>query len=225
MLMHLAQVQRGDLVLDPCAGIGTIPMQVPHGAVGISGDLVLTDSGLAPLAINYVQAFAVDRKKNANLVAWDASWLPLHSNSVDVVVSDLPFGQQCMSAEKLNNFLPLLIGELSRVLRPTTGRMVLLCGSYPAILEALELINQESDPDTIVWRLPCQSCFPVNIGGLLAWVVIVYRGSCEGKRTKNHEQRCSKLTARRSRIEQQRNANRRREDISSRQKKRFRPQA
>jgi len=60
--------------------------------------------------------------------AWDAALLPLCDRSVDTVVSDLPFGVKCLTAAKLQKLLPLAFRECARVLRPGTGRMVLLCG-------------------------------------------------------------------------------------------------
>ncbi|KAJ9459487.1 putative THUMP domain-containing protein 3-like [Diplonema papillatum] len=46
---------------------------------------------------------------------WDATRLPLRSSSVDVVLSDLPFGNRCSFKAKL---FPLLLCEFARVLRP-----------------------------------------------------------------------------------------------------------
>jgi hypothetical protein len=219
LLLHLANLQIGEVVLDPCAGIGTIPIEtmfVENAAIGLGGDLAITgdsDGDLGSVASSYAQqARAFQNQSNtryrgvADLLAWDATNLPLRAESVDVVVSDLPFGQHCMSSTKLASFLPLLFGELARVLQPGCGRMVLLCGSFPVILESLLKINQSSSPagreinEGSVWDFPCQSIFPVNIGGLLAWVIQVKRGTGSWRQVQHHRDRSRNLVARRAHI-------------------------
>lgn len=205
VLLYLAELQQGDSVLDPCAGIGTIPIEAhirTRSVFGIGGDLVMTDQTLSSLAIEYARKARNSNLRNdgvaestdsntlslpscgraADLVAWDATNLPIRAHAVDVVVSDLPFGQKCMSAWKLDLFLPLAIAEMARILRPVVGRMVLLCGSYVPILEALKDANDtaiEHGADGTVWQLPCTAVFPINVGGNLAWVVQVRRGRSE----------------------------------------------
>lgn len=222
MLLHLANIQTGEILLDPCAGIGTIPIEVmfqENAAVGFGGDLLITgdsDSDLGSVAASYsrharsFQGQSSRYRGAADLMAWDATNLPFRAGSVDAVVSDLPFGQHCMSTSKLAGFLPLLFGEMARVLQPRNGRMILLCGSYPAILESLMKINQAaaasssleqpSEEECSVWEFPCQSIFPCNIGGLLAWVVHVKRGSGVWRQVQNHRDRSRNLVARRAHI-------------------------
>jgi Putative RNA methylase family UPF0020 len=164
VLLHLANVQIGDVLLDPCAGIGTIPIetmflprcsiQQQQPALALGGDLVLSpNSNLASIATTYENAarrvaadLASERAITAeNLLAWDASHLPIRSGCVDVIVSDLPFGHKCLSSKKLSQFLPILLTQLARVLRPGTGRMILLCGYYLPILEELRRANNENN--------------------------------------------------------------------------------
>jgi hypothetical protein len=189
--------------------------------VTFGGDLALTSSGLGPMAADYGrQIRQVQQQKRreigstssssvSNLCGWDATHIPMRTSSVDVIISDLPFGQLCLSSAKLGKFLPLVMTECARLLRPGTGRMVLLCGSYMQVLRALEQVNQWHNTDklststddakegsiphacttgrstdhgpvmctTSIWDLPCYEIFPVNIGGLLAWIVHVRRGS------------------------------------------------
>lgn len=196
LLLHLAQIQPGDVVLDPCAGIGTIPLYTR--GVGIGGDVSLTNPELAEIATTYQKAHT----KPGRLLAWDATWLPIRSQSIDVVVSDLPFGQQCMSSGKLQTFLPLWMAEMARVLLPNS-KMVLLCGAFAAIIEALRKVNHiQADS----WELPCHSIIPVNIGGLLAWVIVVKRGSavCHKPILLNHQSRVKSITTKRDHRERQR---------------------
>lgn len=229
ILLHFAELSRGDIVVDPAAGIGTIPIEASfgeNGAVGLGGDVVLTSTppGLGVLASDYMaksRAYVTSRSPPRvainDLVAWDATNLPWRDASVDACVSDLPFGQLCMSSARLHNVLPLMMLEMARILRPNTGRMVLLCGHWLQVVSAMQSLNDASNqfesetPTTTrsnfannqytVIELPCDSIFPVNIGGLIAWVVIAKRGSGKAKPFKNHKERVRKLTLKRQRQE------------------------
>jgi hypothetical protein len=181
-----------DVILDPCAGIGTIPIEadqyfVPGGVlpdlngkpvqrpsstsfVGLGGDLVLNNPSFMNAASALEWGGDNTNHNSSLLVAWDAAHLPIRSCSIDAIVSDLPFGQQCLSSNSLNRLLPLLFWECARVLVPTTGRMVLLCGGAPKTL--LGCVEQLSGR---YWRWPCQRVSPVSIGGLLAWIVRIER--------------------------------------------------
>jgi Putative RNA methylase family UPF0020 len=184
VLLHLAQLQTGDVVLDPCVGVGTIPLEAGHlpnhhAVVSLGGDLVLNDPAFLAMAVKYRAAcVSSSGAPVADCMAWDATHLPIRSESIDAIVTDLPFGQLCLSAKKLDAFLPLLLAEMARVVRRETGRLVLLCGSYAPILKGLQYANERLllDSCTLIWEIPCQAVFPVNIGGNLAWIIQVHRG-------------------------------------------------
>ena len=109
-------------------------------------------------------------KSSSLLVAWDAVHLPMRTSSVDVAVSDLPFGQQCLSLNALNELLPFIFLECARVVMPTTGRMVMLAGGSPmALIANIEKLSGK------YWKKPIPRLSPVSIGGLLAWIVRVDR--------------------------------------------------
>ena len=96
-------------------------------------------------------------------------------------------------------FLQELLAEFARVLRPVTGLMVLLCGSFSPILDALQRLNS-LQPNGTVWELPCKAVFPVNVGGIVAWVIKVNRGPAEAIRLPNHTNSVRKLTHKRDRF-------------------------
>lgn len=178
LMLELAGVRPHELVVDPCAGIGTIPVEAeryfPFRMVGIGGDIVLDHDSMCS-ALCAMESIA---KRDSNTVgatnfsrlslAWDAAMLPLRAGIVDVVVSDLPFGKMCLSSSTLNQLLPLIMVECARILTPSTGRMLLLCGSPDALFRALEEFPH-------YWKRPCTMVAPVNIGGLLAWMVRIER--------------------------------------------------
>jgi hypothetical protein len=188
LLLELAKIQKGEVILDPCCGIGTIPLNVKDG-VGIGGDLCLLPGALAGIAGKYINEFG-RTNPSTNLSAWDAAYLPIRSASIDVVISDFPFGKQCMSSNKLYQVLPLWLSELSRVLRPGTGRIVILCGAFGIVVDTL---RSTDDPKLGVWDVT--AVFPVNIGGLLAWIVMAVRTNLPATSAMNHQRRLRKITA------------------------------
>lgn len=172
ILLHFAKLQSSEVVLDPCAGIGTIPFETDifcDNCVGLGGDIVLNHPKLST-AVASMEQIARDKPQGLHssmFAAWDAAHLPIRSCSVDACVSDLPFGKQCLSSHAVKKLLPLLFLECARVLTINTGRMVLLCGNT-SITESLK----ESEA---YWQQPCTVAAPVNIGGLQAWVIRVER--------------------------------------------------
>lgn len=111
---------------------------------------------------------------------WDATMLPLRDSFVDAVISDIPFGQKCLTHNELHAFMSGFIYECARVLTKNTGKMILLCGDYEIVHSTLASLNERSARSSSleekVFRLPCESVFPVNISGILAWVIVVHRG-------------------------------------------------
>ena len=98
---------------------------------------------------------------------------------------------------------------MARILRPKTGRIVLLCGSYYQAVLCLKQLNiaaENPSPSEDVICMPCESIFPVNIGGLLAWVVVARRGSASVIPFPDHATQVKTLTAKRERIARQRKA-------------------
>lgn len=92
-----------------------------------------------------------------------------------------------------------MFSEMARVLRPQTGRIVLLCGNFAPVVRTLQKLNKSNEEEIIV--TPFDSIFPTNIGGLLAWVVVARRGGGYSKSMSNYRDRVRKMTGKRERIE------------------------
>lgn len=117
-LVRCARIQPGHVVVDPMCGVGTIPIEgaldVPH-AMFLGGDL---DKESVLMA---AKAEAHTRKKHGGRVQffhWDATALPLASESVDVIICDMPWGRRSGSAKENRIMYPKLFREWARVLRP-----------------------------------------------------------------------------------------------------------
>jgi 23S rRNA G2445 N2-methylase RlmL len=142
LLLQMADMQNSgvEIVLDPCVGIGTIPVEAEQyfsgrrknkQCVSIGGDLVLNSpkytkiAGLLESVSRRIDCDDITNEiESSLLVAWDASHLPMRTSSVDIVISDLPIGQQCLSRDSLNQLLLLVFRECARVLTSKSGRMV-----------------------------------------------------------------------------------------------------
>jgi 23S rRNA G2445 N2-methylase RlmL len=134
-MARLAQIKSGHVVLDPMCGAGTILAEIfelgrqdriRHGLV-IGGDIEVSalraaGPNLRPLG-------------QASLFRWDATRLPLASQSVDRIVCNPPFGKQLVSPEMIPGLYRRLVQEWQRVLRPR-GQAVLLVSDFAALGKA-----------------------------------------------------------------------------------------
>jgi tRNA G10 N-methylase Trm11 len=172
-LLALACLKPGDVVLDPCGGINSIPVEASlceRGCVGIGGDIVVLQTTFREIASRYSAAAKsynrntscgcrASRSGVSEILAWDAAFLPLRDGCVDCIISDLPFGQKCLSSKKLSEFLPLIVAECARVLRPGVGRIVFLCGAWQNLKDAVDLQNRLAN--ALVLRT--SSIFPLTL--------------------------------------------------------------
>eukprot|EP00439_Symbiodinium_sp_Y106_P061611 s1841_g9.t1 len=117
---------------------------------------------------------------------WDARKLRLEENSVDLVVSDLPFLNRCDfnfhddpgGGPSARVGLSSVVRELSRVLRPTRrtggpGQAILLVQSRHIFEDALKY--SEGCGLRLQDRLPNPR--PVVIGGAACWVFLLQQGA------------------------------------------------
>ncbi len=208
LLCYMSKIEKGDIILDPCAGIGSIPVEASllncqMTCYGIGGDIAIfnggDNQGLDRIITNYIKRarnYQVNQSCSGgnDLLSWDASSIPVRESTIDCIISDLPFGQKCMSSKKLQTFLPLLFSECARILRKKTGRMTLLCGSsYKYVLDAISQQRNENDSNTDL-LFEVTSIFPVNIGGLSGWIVQAIRNDIEFSPLKNYHIRHRKMT-------------------------------
>ncbi|XP_068220241.1 tRNA (guanine(6)-N2)-methyltransferase THUMP3-like [Palaemon carinicauda] len=166
-MIRLAAPKPGEVVLDPMCGGATIPMEgslTYCKAFHLGGD-------------NFEQAAKRSRENINNLLKkgksmpidvarWDATRLPLRNNSVDVVVSDLPFGKRL--GNKVDNrvlyYRALL--EMARVTKPETGRAVLLTQDRNSMIKNIKRVPT-------LWK--SLTSRTVNIGGLTAMIFMLQR--------------------------------------------------
>ncbi|MGH3384008.1 MAG: TRM11 family SAM-dependent methyltransferase, partial [Nocardioidaceae bacterium] len=119
-LAHLLQPRPGHVVYDPFCGSGTLLVEV-HA---LDSALTLLGSDRAAAAL---VAAAANRHlfPPGRLLRADAVRLPVATDSVDRVISNIPFGKRVGSHAGNLELYPGFLGELNRVLR-ADGRAVLL---------------------------------------------------------------------------------------------------
>ena len=94
--------------------------------------------------------FGLQRCAGGCGINWDATRLPLRSGVIDVIVSDLPFGQRCGNKRQNMKLYPALLKEFHRVLTPKNGRAILLTlerGLMKNVLEKLTVCNSNAVVD------------------------------------------------------------------------------
>lgn len=194
LLYHISGAKVGDIIVDPCTGMNTIPNEgALRGCFALGGDVAMCcDDGLDKIASSYSKDILKYQLENnwsgaADALSWNASLIPVRDGCIDHIISDLPFGVRCMSAAKLKSFLPLLFSECARILC-RGGTMTMLCGSFNVILEGIKDANYEAT----LFNTP-SAIFPVNIGGLQAWVVKVTRSLENAQSIQNHRCRAIRM--------------------------------
>ncbi|WP_158896353.1 TRM11 family SAM-dependent methyltransferase, partial [Amycolatopsis anabasis] len=118
-LVRIVRPPRGTVLLDPCCGTGTIPIE----ATRIDAGLRVVGGDVNPRAV--AQAATNDSDTAVRWVVADAGRLPLPAGTVDLVVANPPWNRQVPFAGTLARQPTRFWSELRRVLRPG-GRAVLL---------------------------------------------------------------------------------------------------
>lgn len=158
-LLRLADIQPGDIVLDPLAGGGSIPIE---GAMSFPGTFHLGgDNHPKACSRFYSNVRCLQEEIGKDLpigaVRWDSRRLPLSEGCIDVIVSDMPFGVRLGSKTLNRKLYQRVLLEMARVARPGKGRAILLTQDRKSF--SMALVNTMG----LWWQSKVMS---VNIGGL-----------------------------------------------------------
>ncbi|XP_069592311.1 tRNA (guanine(6)-N2)-methyltransferase THUMP3 isoform X1 [Ranitomeya imitator] len=173
-MLRLCDLEPSDVVIDPMCGTGAIPIEGVSewpGCFFIAGDnntnaVNRTSSNIGSLLRRQHSADSAPQGLQIDPIHWDISRLPLRSGSVDVIITDMPFGKRIGSKKRNWDLYPACLREMSRVCRAGTGRAVLLTHDRKCFIKALAKAGHLWRKMHTVW---------VNIGGLHAGVYLLKR--------------------------------------------------
>ncbi len=157
-MVLLSNTGKTDELLDPCCGSGLILAEAAYRGCRIRG------GDISPAAVRLAQETISRAGYEGNVETWDARDLPLPTNSVDSVVSNLPWGRQV----DLTGTIDDVLSEIARVVRPT-GKVVLLTETPEAIAipglertDLLEISLAGRRPTIVVYGQPNEEAKPPN---------------------------------------------------------------
>ena len=172
-LLRVAKVELGDIVLDPMGGSGAIPVENmacwrdnEWFSFSLCSDILET---ILPKAKTNMGIFQSDNGgPPSDLLIFDVTNGALREGSIDVVVSDLPFGKRHGNKYLNRTLYPKILRDLARITRPSTGRAALLTQDFKSINLALK-----SNQDFWAQKL----CNHVKIGNLECYIYLFNRTS------------------------------------------------
>ncbi|XP_068730111.1 tRNA (guanine(6)-N2)-methyltransferase THUMP3-like isoform X2 [Montipora capricornis] len=169
-MLKLANIQTGEVICDPMCGGGSIPIEAVLNwptCVHLCGD----NHELAPPRTLANVRSAAGQEQNKwktpplDVYQWNVCNLPLKSNSVDVFISDLPFGKKSGSKHENWKLYPEALQEMARVCCAGSGRAVLLTQDKRVMGQVLNKTVQWKK-DLTLW---------INMGGLKAGLYVLSR--------------------------------------------------
>jgi len=155
---RLAKIEPGQCVIDPMMGVGTIPIaaaQIAKHAHYIGGDI---DAEALKKAIRNIKEAGV----SVDVIQWNVYKLPIKTGSIDVTLSDIPFGS--VAIKKNQKIYPNLFREITRITK-AGGKALILSLEEGLISRVIE--NNE------YWNL--LSHYPVEFGGNQAGLYLLQR--------------------------------------------------
>ncbi|KAG0346107.1 THUMP domain-containing protein 3 [Podila humilis] len=152
-LLAMAGPRSGDIVLDLCAGVGTIPIVgathfpasffAGSDVVPSNVDKAMENAKGMRAKVDEVEGQTAILKKPSHsqpsLFLGDAKAVCWRSGSVDLIVSDLPWGQRESSHVSNCKLYPKLIKQIIRLLR-VGGRAVLVTGERKLLQRQLDSV-------------------------------------------------------------------------------------
>ncbi|KAK7155133.1 hypothetical protein R3I93_009928 [Phoxinus phoxinus] len=172
-MLRLCKPQVSDVIVDPMCGTGAIPLE---GAMEWQNSFFLAgdNNGIAVSRsvnnIKHILKRTHDGGSSSGLpldiVQWDLCNLPMRSSSVDIIITDMPFGKRMGSKKKNWELYPLCLREMARVCKPDTGKAVLLTQDKKCFSKAMLQMGGLWRKSHTVW---------VNVGGLHAGVFVLKR--------------------------------------------------
>ncbi|XP_054831131.1 tRNA (guanine(6)-N2)-methyltransferase THUMP3 [Eublepharis macularius] len=183
-MLRLCEPQPADIIIDPMCGTGAIPIEGAAewpNCFHVAGDnnpqaVKRTANNISSLLRQIHSKESSSGSKPIDSIQWDICSLPLRTGSVDVIVTDMPFGKRIGSKKKNWDLYPACLMEMGRICRPRTGRAVLLTQDRKCFAKALSKMGHLWRKSHTIW---------VNVGGLHAAVYLLKRTGERNEETKS----------------------------------------
>ena len=183
---RMCKIKTGDIVIDPMCGTGAIPIEC---CAYRSNDIYAIGSELSHNPAEkartnqekYPSLFGLKTSLSMDVGRFDVTHLPLKMASVDVVLSDLPFGVRVGSKKNNQELYPKILLECARIARPKSGRAAFLTQDKRNFIKALALSKQ-------YWFVANNP--HINLGGMTAAIFVLTRSEArfnESSEKKNVE--------------------------------------
>lgn len=166
-MLRLARIQPGDIVIDPMAGSGAIPIECSLQCQAKEWQVVSLAGDLVPRQVTKCYNNVENLKKmpcnegilSSDILTLNVRRLPFKCQSVDVFVSDLPFGKRVGNKGHNLALYASLLGEMARCSKVNVGRAVLLTQDKTAMKYGLSKNDQfwtiKQEQFVKVGNLPC----------------------------------------------------------------------
>ncbi|XP_032369780.1 tRNA (guanine(6)-N(2))-methyltransferase THUMP3 [Etheostoma spectabile] len=172
-MLRLCKPQASDIILDPMCGTGAIPLE---GAIEFNSSFYVAGDNNDMAVNRTVNNICHIQKRRAikgsasglpiDTVRWDLCNLPIRTGSVDIIITDMPFGKRMGSRKKNWDLYPSCLREMARVCTPGSGKAVLLTQDKKCLAKAISRMGGLWRKLHTVW---------VNVGGLHAGVYLLKR--------------------------------------------------
>lgn len=118
------------------------------------------------LVFKFDESVIHNKNLKVDVLRWDVTKLPLRENSIDIFVTDLPFGKR--SGSKSNNKLlyKKALQEIARVIKLSTGKAVFLTYDKNTFIRSFQMTK-------LFWKQT--KSITVNMGGLEAVCFVLRR--------------------------------------------------
>ena len=170
-MLRMCTVKSGEVVIDPMCGSGAIPIEGAlewPNSFHIGGDhnSIAIKKSLSNITSVNQSDNTKPIKAPVDIFRWDVRKLPFATGTIDVIVTDLPFGKRLGSKANNHKLYPSLLVELARVCKKDTGRACFLTNDKRSIVNAISYASK-------LWLLK-RTVF-INMGGLRAAVYYLKR--------------------------------------------------
>lgn len=161
-MVRMSAPQEDDIVLDPMCGAGTLLLER-----AISGRYQMLWGGdQSPEAVKTALENFGPRHKPREIKQWSAAHLPLEDQSVDVILTNPPWGRQMEEEQKLGDLYYSVLQECHRVIKPG-GRMVMITSQWRFLREAAKLsgwkvVRQLKNINVLGWHADIFKLIPTS---------------------------------------------------------------